>query len=77
MRVEHHEINGCPVTVVHLWTDSVECAMCGAECPHKWSVPWYCGPAPEGCSDSGYRAVCKGCHDMWAAADEFSRYYGA
>lgn len=77
MRTEHYELNGCPVTVIHLWEEPTECNMCGAVGFHAHAVPWYCGPVAEGESEGGYKTVCKGCHDKWAKWDDSLRYYGA
>lgn len=48
MRVEHYELHGCPVTVIHLWAEPEECNMCGTLGFHAHAVPWYCGPVMEG-----------------------------
>lgn len=72
------EINGHPVRVVHLWPpDPIECAMCSAFGDWTWCVPYYCGPVAEGCSEGGYRSVCKKCHDRWARWNDSLKYYGA
>lgn len=56
----------CPITVIRMWEILIECAMCGKEGFHRHAVPWYCGPVREGCSEGGYKTVCRRCHDRWA-----------
>ncbi len=77
MSVQRGEINGCPVTVIHLWDEPIDCAMCLKPTWDHFAVPWYCGPVREGESDGGYKATCKPCHDRWAAWNDSLCYYGA
>lgn len=69
MRTERFEINGCPINVHYVWEHPIECGMCGdiVYDPVTYDVPWYCGPVMEGCSDGGYRTVCKKCFNKWEA----------
>ncbi len=69
---------GADRTVIHLWPPEPEpCPMCGVLGRWTWAVAWYCGPVQDGASEGGYKAVCKWCHDRWAAWDDSLRYYGA
>jgi hypothetical protein len=76
MKTEHYELNGCPVTVIHLQGEPHECSMCGAVGFHEHAVPWYCGPVMEGDSDGGYKTVCKKCHDRWASWNDSMQCQG-
>lgn len=77
MRVEHYEIDGCPITVLRLDYSPIECAMCGREGDHHHAVPWYCGPVLEGESDGGYKTVCEPCYARWEAWSDSMQYQGA
>lgn len=77
MIVQHYEIKGCPVTVIHLWQEQEECNMCGALGYHHKCVPWYCGPVAEGDSEGGYKSVCNSCYTRWERWNDSLHYYGA
>jgi hypothetical protein len=77
MQIERHTLNACPVTVVHLWVEPIDCAMCGKPTFDHFAVPWYCGPVATGESEGGYRSTCRCCHDRWARWDDSLRYFGA
>ena len=77
MRTQHYEINGCPVTVIYLWKEPIECNMCGVVGFHEHAIPWYYGPVAEGESDGGYKTVCKTCHDKWACWNDSLLFYGS
>lgn len=77
MRHTNIVINGCPVTVIHLNAEPIECAMCGCEGFHTHAVPWYCGPVLEGQSEGGYKSVCSSCHDRWDLWNDSMQYFGA
>lgn len=77
MRQMTTEIDGCPVTVIHLNEEPLECAMCGCTGFHWHAVPWYCGAVLDGQSEGGYKTVCSSCHDRWKRWSDSMQYSGA
>lgn len=57
--------------------DPIECAMCPNLGQWIFAVPYYCGVVREGCSEGGYKSVCKPCHDRWAAWNDSLAFYGS